>query len=379
MIMGQRSNPTGMSAAQQRQALSGGPAPISVGKPAVINSQPNFFERIGSGAMDYLSDPNNRARLAAGFNTMRLNPDPNIAKMVQSQLETEQAMDLLKAQGNKTAEWLEANGYKEEAALVRQNPAIAKDVISKVMTQRGKGGLTDAFRTKALQAEAAGLVPGTPEYRKFMGAETQYSGLSEEQLSGVSSIRKEFMGIPEVKAFQSQASAFGRISASAEDPSPAGDLALIFNYMKLLDPGSTVREGEFATAQNAGGVGERIVSLYNNILQGTRLTESQRADFLGRADKLYTDAERQYAGYESEYKRLMSPWLPEGASADAYFPSFRYIGSKPEAPASSAEAYTGVPTKAAGNLVGKFAKPGETIEEYRDRLLAEAKKRGIKL
>lgn len=91
--------------------------------------------------------------------------------------------------------------------------------------------------------------------------------------------------------FEKVNSAFGRIKASAVDPSPAGDLALIFNFMKVLDPGSTVREGEFANAQNAGGVGERVQSLYNNILEGTRLTPKQRADFVGRSKKLFTQAE----------------------------------------------------------------------------------------
>lgn len=81
--------------------------------------------------------------------------------------------------------------------------------------------------------------------------------------------------------------AFARVEASAQDPSPAGDLALIFNFMKILDPGSTVREGEFANAQNAGGVDDRIQSLYNSIIRGTRLTEAQRADFTSRAGQLF--------------------------------------------------------------------------------------------
>ena len=81
--------------------------------------------------------------------------------------------------------------------------------------------------------------------------------------------------------------AYTNVKASAKDPSAAGDLALIFNYMKTLDPGSTVREGEFATAQSAGGVNERIYSLYNQVLEGTRLSEPQRKDFLDRATRLY--------------------------------------------------------------------------------------------
>ena len=37
-------------------------------------------------------------------------------------------------------------------------------------------------------------------------------------------------------------------------PDAAGDMALIFSYMKMLDPNSTVREGEYATAQDAGSI-----------------------------------------------------------------------------------------------------------------------------
>ena len=56
--------------------------------------------------------------------------------------------------------------------------------------------------------------------------------------------------------------------------------------MKILDPGSVVREGEFATAQNTGSVPEGIRALYNRIISGERLTDQQRADFLGQARNL---------------------------------------------------------------------------------------------
>lgn len=97
--------------------------------------------------------------------------------------------------------------------------------------------------------------------------------------------------------------AYGRISASATDPSPAGDLSLIFNYMKVLDPGSTVREGEFATAQNAGGIDSTIRNFYNRIASGERLNEAQRTDFVGRASKLY---DAQLKGQEQLEKDYIS-------------------------------------------------------------------------
>jgi len=66
-----------------------------------------FLSRLGRGAIDYLSDPINRKQLAIGFNAMRLNPDANLARSLQGQIETEQGMRLLRTQGNRTAEALE--------------------------------------------------------------------------------------------------------------------------------------------------------------------------------------------------------------------------------------------------------------------------------
>lgn len=127
---------------------------------------------------------------------------------------------------------------------------------------------------------------------------------NQETWQEASDLRKEFSGIPAVRQFAEQSSAFGRIEASASNPSAAGDLALIFNYMKVLDPGSTVREGEFANAQNAAGIPERIRALYNNATQGTRLTESQRSDFLSRARNLYENAEHSYMRTYNQYKDI---------------------------------------------------------------------------
>ena len=89
------------------------------------------------------------------------------------------------------------------------------------------------------------------------------------------------------KEFRTVEDAFARIKAVAEKPSAAGDLALIFNFMKMLDPGSTVRESEFATAQNAAGVPEQIRSQWKRLRNGERLSENQRADFLGQTQALF--------------------------------------------------------------------------------------------
>lgn len=82
---------------------------------------------------------------------------------------------------------------------------------------------------------------------------------------------------------RSVALSYRSVLAAAQDPTAAGDLALIFSFMKMLDPGSVVREGEFATAQNAANVPGRVRNAYNRIVDGTRLNTEQRADFVNQA------------------------------------------------------------------------------------------------
>jgi hypothetical protein len=104
----------------------------------------------------------------------------------------------------------------------------------------------------------------------------------------------------ESKEFVKVRDAYGRILST--DASAAGDLALIFNYMKILDPGSVVREGEFATAQNSAGVPTRIRAQYNKIRTGERLAPETREDFLQQSQNLYQTQADSQSFLESEYQ-----------------------------------------------------------------------------
>ncbi len=114
---------------------------------------------------------------------------------------------------------------------------------------------------------------------------TRITDTTEKALKTEEGLRKEVNGL--LKDYYLVADATARVRAAGDDPSGAGDLALIFNFMKILDPGSTVREGEFANAQNSGGVDDKVRGLYNSIVNGQRLSADQRTDFLGQANSLF--------------------------------------------------------------------------------------------
>src|SRR2546425_826202 len=118
----------------------------------------------------------------------------------------------------------------------------------------------------------------------------------------INSIRGQFE--QQSKDFGQVRDAFAKIDRAATGTSsPAGDLNLIYGYMKLLDPQSVVREGEFATAQNSRAPAP-IQRLYNAVVSGERLTPEQRQDFYGRARDIAQSQLQIHEQREQEYRRI---------------------------------------------------------------------------
>ena len=72
----------------------------------------------------------------------------------------------------------------------------------------------------------------------------------------------------------------------------AGDMSLLYSFVKLLDPGSVVRESEFAAAAASGSFGERVQGAMQRVISGQRLPDTLRNDFIREADNLYTSQKR---------------------------------------------------------------------------------------
>ena len=130
--------------------------------------------------------------------------------------------------------------------------------------------------------------------------------------------REAFFGYQKVR---NAAQEYKDAAARGEEPSGASDIALLIGYMKTLDPGSVVRETEYATAKNAGGVSERVRNIFNNVRDGVILTPKLREDFIKSAttqvqphierqiklDKKYT---KRAKDYDLNPERVITPFLP---------------------------------------------------------------------
>jgi len=142
---------------------------------------------------------------------------------------------------------------------------------------------------------------------KKLGVETAKAALELEALKSTGGLdpaktfeqeeklRKEFQG--RTKVYGELGTTFNNIKSSAEAKNGPGDIALITGFMKMLDPGSVVRETEFATARDTAGLYERLLNTSQKLQSGQlfALDSKQRQEYVNLA-KQYLDSAQKKAG-----------------------------------------------------------------------------------
>ena len=215
-----------------------------------------------------------------------------------------QQAETLRAEGRNPSDTLSLIGQSPED----QDRALNIIQSAALSTKEFAAGVAGA-ETRALQERGVAVAERGIELRedeltaaRGLAEKARVTKQTEQRLKTEEGLRKEVNTL--LKDFFQVADANARVLAAGTNPSAAGDLALIFNYMKMLDPGSTVREGEFATAQNSASVPLRIVSLYNRIVDGQRLSAPQRDDFLDRASSLFDAALGEATKTANSFERI---------------------------------------------------------------------------
>jgi len=100
-------------------------------------------------------------------------------------------------------------------------------------------------------------------------------------------LRTMWTGMPITKDTQDVVQSYAKIRSSEDTPS--GNLALLYNFNKMLDPGSVVRPSEFEAAAKAGKLTDRLgpAGLIRRIVEGQTITKAQRAGFFKTAHEIY--------------------------------------------------------------------------------------------
>jgi hypothetical protein len=268
--------------------------------------------------------------------------DPNKSLILGDNTDGGQILRMLLASGSQSPQPMQPESQTNSMPLIQEQaqptqPGVATPQTQAptkplVSVQTPENILQTLFQQRGISADAQGNItiksPGlfniTPsvggeldnaqKLQKLLGKEPMQSGeyqkvvlesLQKQSEAGTLKPNELFTKYESAaQPFITVRDAHARVEASAKDPSAAGDLAMIFNYMKVLDPGSTVREGEFATAQNSAGLPQRIRAQYNSVINGKRLGNAQRTDFLDRSRRLFKSQESQHKKTTSEFKKL---------------------------------------------------------------------------
>jgi hypothetical protein len=149
------------------------------------------------------------------------------------------------------------------------------------------------------------------------------------------SLGKAFKAEPIYKDFSDMKTAYSQVITALDQNTPIGDVAGATKIMKLLDPGSVVRETELAIAMAASGRLDRLQNYFSLWASGQKLTPTQRDDFKQLSAELYAAAGQAYNQKRDEYKGFGSQYgfknLDTALGAPATLPS---IVRKPAAGAA---------------------------------------------
>ena len=174
--------------------------------------------------------------------------------------------------------------------------------------------LSDAEATRMFDVDSPVVEPFTDigkindDFAKDRITADQHARLIEQafadnpELSDERGIRQEF-----TKAsgnFVLVADAIDRIRISARDETGEGDMSLLFAYITMLDPGSTVREGEVSTAQKTANVPDRLLLLYDKAVGGDFLTPAQRANFARLGELIFERTVEKQLGVVDAYSAV---------------------------------------------------------------------------
>ena len=153
-----------------------------------------------------------------------------------------------------------------------------------------------------------GYLSGRKEIAAAGRSSTNVFTGQKETFKNERDLRNDFAGLGTTKAFNEMQSAYDQINTGLKAANPAGDLAAATKFMKLLDPGSVVRESELAMAMSATGMLDRAQNMAQMIVRGEKLTPKQRQEFGTLSQQLFDASANQYNKTAGDYQSIANDY-----------------------------------------------------------------------
>jgi hypothetical protein len=180
---------------------------------------------------------------------------------------------------------------KSQAEIRRQNAEIGRIGVANNLTraqiqkvQQETANLGIESRKKIVELEG---LQNALNQTGGVDPETQRK-ITRERFDLETKLRGEIS--PKLKSFDEATRVFNNIRIAGEAGTAQGDIALVTSFMKMLDPGSVVRETEFAIARDTLGLYQRLNVKLKQLKNGEFLTNEQRQEFTNLARQYYDQA-----------------------------------------------------------------------------------------
>jgi len=167
-------------------------------------------------------------------------------------------------------------------------------------------GSTEIPGTDYIQPTKGGVPFGAPIKAQYKGTNL-YLNLEKPQQDATDKLVSEFNDQKTIQSLSTAGSFFNamtELGVGTKKYTPSDDIALVYSFMKTLDPTSTVGPTEYATASKAGGVPEAIRNTYNRLKDGEFLTDEQRRNFIETARKNYLGIAKEAEAVASRYRTM---------------------------------------------------------------------------
>jgi len=191
--------------------------------------------------------------IALAANSLRMQPDQNLAQMVGQRQQQRQDAQV----ANRTAQWLASQGRTDLAEALMTGAIDPKAAVAVAMqkpeTRSGVevgGKLVDPTTGEVIYDPTNGAAPT----------------LTSDQLSGLNTLRDD--ATKATTELSLMRDAWSNVQTFYSNPGSVSDKSLVVAFAKILDPTSVVRESESAAIANAGSLSAGMRSTLINTLQG---------------------------------------------------------------------------------------------------------------
>jgi hypothetical protein len=206
-------------------------------------------------------------------------------------------------------------GEKATAAQIEKQMPFVKDAYNRRLDAEFKESL-------AKQTQEANLARSREE-REFRGQQagadralrrdianasaearkaTAGSKADRDVMNTEMDLAKRFRSEKPVQAYEAMSGEMGQIERLAAVGTPETDQALITKFAKILDPGSVVRETEFAITESNGGLITKVENILDKGRGTGRLQKEQRAALMQAARELMAGIRPQYDRLRGQYE-----------------------------------------------------------------------------